>query len=237
MEVAMSSKPMTAEKTTQAASAATVDQKLEVVILPVSDVDRAKTFYAGLGWRLDADFTDGKEWRALQMTPPGSPCSVIFGKGVTTATPGSVQGTFLVVDDLEAARDELIARGVNVGEVFHFDHTLRVVGTQGRLPGPDPEGNSYSSWAPFTDPDGNGWLLQEIKTRLPGRGLSRDVATLTELLREAETQHGTYEKTAPKHHWSDWYAAYIVARERGKTPEEAFQDGMNHLENIRRTPV
>ena len=206
-------------------TAATVDMKLEVVVIPVSDVDRAKRFYGGLGWRLDADFAAGDDWRAVQMTPPGSPCSVIFGKGFTTAVPGSVQGTFLVVDDIEAARAELIRHGVDVSEVFHFDGALHVAGTKGRAPGKDPQGNSYRSWASFSDPDGNGWLLQEVKTRLPGRGLSSmDVATLTELLRETEEHHGEYEATAPKHHWSDWYAAYIVARQHGRTPEEAAKD-------------
>ncbi len=148
---------------------AKVALKLEVVIIPVSDVDRAKSFYQGLGWRLDADFTNGDDWRALQLTPPGSPCSIIFGKGVTTAAPGSVQGTFLIVEDIEAARAELIGYGVDVSEIFHFDGTLRVVGTKGRVPGPDPERGSYRSWASFSDPDGNSWMLQEIKTRLPGR--------------------------------------------------------------------
>ena len=169
------------EHATPIPGAATVDLKLEVVVLPVSDVDRAKRFYEGLGWRLDADFA-GEDWRAVQLTPPGSPCSIHFGKGVTTAVPGSVQGLFLVVDDIEAARAELIANGVDVSEPFHFS------GIRGpRLPGPDPERRSYASYASFSDPDGNGWLLQEIKTRLPGRGLSLDVTTLTELLREAET--------------------------------------------------
>ena len=182
--------------------AATVDLKLEAVVLPVSDVDRAKRFYEGLGWRLDADFA-GEDWRAVQLTPPGSPCSIHFGIGVTTAVPGSVQGLLLVVDDVEAARTELIAKGVDVSEPFHFS------GIRGpRLPGPDPERRSYASYASFSDPDGNSWVLQEVKTRLPGRGLSLDAATLTELLREAETHHGAYEPTAPKHHWSAWYAAY-----------------------------
>jgi hypothetical protein len=123
-----------------------------------------------------------------------------------------------------------------VSEVFHFDGTLRVVGTQGRTPGPDPEGRSYSSYAAFNDPDGNGWLLQEVKTRLPGRGFSSlDVATLTELLRETEERHGEYERTAPKHHWSEWYAAYIVARQQGRTPEEAARDAALHMEGARRS--
>ena len=125
-----------------------------------------------LGWRLDADFATGEDWRAVQLTPPGSPCSVIFGKGFTAAVPGSVQGTFLVVDDVEAARAELIGHGVDVSEVFHFEGGLHVIGTNGRAPGPDPQGRSYSSWASFSDPDGNSWMLQEVKTRLPGRGFS-----------------------------------------------------------------
>jgi catechol 2,3-dioxygenase-like lactoylglutathione lyase family enzyme len=195
----------------------------------VSDVDRAKQFYSSLGWRLDADFSAGEDWRALQMTPPGSPCSIIFGKGVTTAAPGSVQGLFLAVDDIEAARAELTGHGVDVTEVFHFDGPIRVVGTSGRVPGKDPEGRSYFSWAAFTDPDGNGWLLQEIKTRLPGRGLSLDVTALTDLLQETEKRHGEYEPIAPKHHWSGWYAAYIVARQRGRSPEEAAQDAALHM--------
>ena len=179
-----------------------VETKLEVVTIPVSDIDRAKHFYEGLGWRIDADFAKG-DWRVLQLTPPGSACSIFIGKGLTTAAPGSVQGTLLIVDDIQAARAELVAHGADPSEVFHFDGTLRVTGTQGRLPGPDPERRSYSSWVSFSDPDGNGWLLQEVTTRLPGRGLSSfDVATLTDLLRETEQDHGQYEATAPKHHWS-----------------------------------
>ena len=211
-----------------------MDTKLEVVVLPVSDVDRAKRFYGSLGWRLDADFAAGEDWRLVQMTPPGSPCSVMFGKGFTNAVPGSVQGTFLVVDDIEAARAELIGHGADVSEVFHFEGPLRAVGTNGRAPGKDPQGNTYRSWASFSDPDGNGWLVQEVTTRLPGRGLSMDVATLTELLRETEQHHGQYEATAPKHHWSGWYAAYIVARQQGKTPEEAAKAGALQMESARR---
>jgi catechol 2,3-dioxygenase-like lactoylglutathione lyase family enzyme len=223
------------EPITETPTAATVDLKLEVVVIPVADVDRAKRFYQSLGWRLDADLAAGDTWRAVQLTPPGSPCSVIFGKGFTTAVPGSVHGTFLIVDDVEAARAELVGYGVDVSEVFHFEGGLHVDGTNGRVPGPDPEGRSYRSWASFSDPDGNSWLLQEIKTRLPGRGFSSlDVATLTELLREAEKHHGEYEATAPKHHWSDWYAAYMVARAQGKTPEEATKDGARHMEGAGR---
>ena len=213
-----------------------VDMKLEVVIIPVSDVDRAKEFYSRLGWRLDADFTAGNDWRGVQFTPPGSGCSVIFGKNVTTTTPGSVQGLYLAVSDMEAARKDLLRRGIEVSEVFHGSevHT----GSDdpylfGRLraSGPDPAHRSYSSFASFRDADGNGWLLQEITARLPGRGVSNfDVATMTELLRETEEHHGKYEPTAPKHHWSGWYAAYIVARQNGKTPEEAAKEGRLQIE-------
>jgi catechol 2,3-dioxygenase-like lactoylglutathione lyase family enzyme len=221
---------MNKEPATQTPSAATVDLKLEVVVIPVSDVDRSKRFYESLGWRLDADFASGENWRAVQMTPPGSPCSIHFGKGITTAAPGSVQNLYLVVSDIEAARGELIGRGVDVSEAFHYT----AFGGP-RVPGSDPDGRSYGTYATFSDPDGNSWLLQEIKTRLPGRGLSNlDVPTLTELLREAEKRHGEYEPTAPKHHWSQWYAAYIVAREQGRTPEEAAKDGALHMEGARR---
>jgi catechol 2,3-dioxygenase-like lactoylglutathione lyase family enzyme len=221
------------EDATQTRTASTVDQKLEVVVIPVADVDRAKRFYEGLGWRLDADFANGDDWRLVQLTPPGSPCSVLLGKGFTTAVPGSVQGTFLVVDNLETARAELIGRGVDVSEVFHFEGNRLVVGTKGRAPGRDPEGHSYLSFASFSDPDGNGWLVQEVTGRLPGRGLSLDLTTMTALLQETEKHHGEYEPTAPKHHWSEWYAGYIVARVRGRTPEEAAADGALRIERAR----
>jgi len=227
----MSSTHTVHEHGTTVPTAAPVDLKLEVVPLPVADVDRAKRFYEALGWRLDADFTNGDDWRVVQLTPPGSPCSVSFGKGYTTAVPGSAQGTFLVVGDIEAARRELVAHGVEVSDVFHFDgNLLHVTGTKGRLPGPDPKGSSYFSFASFSDPDGNSWLLQEVKTRFPGRGLSSDITTVTELLREAEERHGEYERTAPKHHWSEWYGGYIVARQRGKTPDEATADAARRLD-------
>jgi catechol 2,3-dioxygenase-like lactoylglutathione lyase family enzyme len=231
----MSSTQTKNETATRIPSARAVDLKLEVVILPVADVERSKRFYESLGWRLDADFRAGDEWRGVQMTPPGSPTSIIFGKAFTTAVPGSVQGTFLIVDNVDAARADLVARGVEVSEVFHFEGPLRVSGTQGRVPGPDPERRSYQSWASFSDPDGNTWMLQEIKTRLPGRGISNfDVTSLTELLRETEERHGSYEASAPKHHWSDWYAAYIVARQQGRTPEDASKDAAAHMEKAGR---
>jgi len=225
----MSTTQMTGEQAAKTPAAATVDLKLEVVVLPVSDVDRAKRFYERLGWRLDADFPGAENWRVVQFTPPGSPCSIHFGRGVTTAAPGSFKNLYLVVSDIEAARTELIGRGVEVSEAFHF------AGFGGQpVPGPAPNGGSYATFATFSDPDGNSWLLQEIKTRLPGRGFSNlDVATLTELLREAETSHGRYEPTAPKHHWSQFYSAYIIARAQGKTLEEAANDGALGVESAR----
>ncbi|MBD2082629.1 VOC family protein [Leptolyngbya sp. FACHB-17] len=146
------------------------NMKLEVVVIPVADVDRSIDFYKTLGWRLDADFPGENGFRVVQLTPPGSECSIIFGKGVSLAEPGSVQGLYLIVYDIEAARAELVDRGVEVSEVFHdiggiFHHA----GTEGRVPGPDPDRRDYASYASFSDPDGNGWVLQEVKTRLPGR--------------------------------------------------------------------
>jgi len=218
------------------APTATVEKmamKLEVVVIPVANVDRAKAFYSGLGWRLDADFPFDNGFRVVQFTPSGSGCSVQFGTKMTPAAPGSAQGLYLIVSDIQSVRGELIARGIEVSDVFHAGRP----GAQfqpdgsGRLSGPASEHASYSSFATFRDPDGNGWLLQEVTTRLPGRGLSNwDVATLAELLRETETHHGEYEPTAPKHHWSDWYAAYLVARQNGKTPEEAANEGKLYVE-------
>jgi catechol 2,3-dioxygenase-like lactoylglutathione lyase family enzyme len=207
------------------------DQKLEVVVLPVSDVDRSKRFYESLGWRVDADFRNGDDFRAVQMTPPGSPCSVHFGKGITTMAPGSVQSVYLVVSDIEAARQDLARGGAEVGETFHYTSIGGAV-----RPGRDPEGRSYNTYATFRDPDGNGFLLQEVTTRLPGRGVSNlDIATLVGFLKEAETRHGEYEATKPpRHHWSDWYAAYIVARENGKTPEDAVKEGALHMKGAPR---
>jgi catechol 2,3-dioxygenase-like lactoylglutathione lyase family enzyme len=213
-----------------------VDMKLEVVVLPVSDVERSKRFYASLGWRIDADFAFEDSWHVLQVTPTGSACSFFFGKGLTKAPPGSVKGLLLVVDDIEAARAEVKQAGVDVSEAFHFEGSrLHFAGNQGRLPGPDPERRSYFTLASFSDPDGNEWVFQEIKTRFPGRGLSSmDIPTLAPLLRETEEHHGKYEASAPKHHWSEWYAAYLVARQRGRTPEEAEKDAGQHMERQRR---
>jgi catechol 2,3-dioxygenase-like lactoylglutathione lyase family enzyme len=211
----------------------TVDTKLEVSVIPVSDVDRAKRFYGRLGWRLDADFAFDNGFRVVQFTPPGSACSVQFGTRITSAEPGSAQGTYLVVSDIAAARDQLVAGGAEVSEVFHPltpGAQFQRADTAGRASGRAPDNTSYRSFATFSDPDGNGWLLQEVQTRLPGRGFSPDVATLTTLLQETEKRHGGYEPTAPKHHWSDWYAAYLVARERGRTSDEAAEDAALHIE-------
>ena len=195
-----------------------VDLKLEVVAVPVADVDRSKRFYAGLGWRLDADFAVGDRFRVVQFTPPGSPGSIHFGTGITSAPPGSAQGLYLVVADIAAARAELVARGAEVSEVFH-----RAGPGKPAISGRDPEGRSYASFATFADPDGNGWLLQEITSRLPGRIDSQATrfaskADLATALRRAAIAHGEHEKRSGGQHdedWPDWYAAYLVAEQSG----------------------
>ena len=209
------------------ARVARVDMKLEIVVIPVSDVDRAKEFYGRLGWRLDADFAAGDDFRVIQFTPPGSGCSVIFGKNVTAAALGSAQGLYLIVSGSEAARNELLGCGVEISEVFHSDGVYTgtdepyLFGRQ-RVSGPDPEHRSYRSFASFSDPDGNGWLLQEITTRLPGRidpaatsfGSASDLASA---LRRAEAAHGQHEKRTGKRdeNWPDWYAEYMLAEQAG----------------------
>jgi catechol 2,3-dioxygenase-like lactoylglutathione lyase family enzyme len=206
---------------------ATGDMKFEIVIIPVSDTDRAKAFYAKLGWRLDADFDDGKGYRVIQLTPPGSSCSVIFGKNVTPAAPGSAQGLYLIVSDIAAARKALLERGVQISEVFHNagvyvgkDETY-LFGSV-RASGPDPEHRSYRSFASFKDPDGNGWLLQEITSRLPGRidPTTTTFASANDLanaMRRAEAAHGEHEKRTGVRdaNWADWYAKYMVAEQAG----------------------
>lgn len=201
------------------AGARPLEMKLEVVAIPVSDVDRAKEFYAKLGWRPDADFVVGDTFRVVQFTPPGSPSSIHFGTGITSAAPGSAQGLFLVVSDIEAARAELVGHGAKVSEVFH-----RAGPGQPAVSGRDPEGRSYVSYATFNDPDGNGWLLQEITTRLPGRVDPDNAAfsSSTELaaaLRRAAAAHGEHEARDGGRHdenWPDWYAVYMVAEHAGK---------------------
>jgi catechol 2,3-dioxygenase-like lactoylglutathione lyase family enzyme len=215
--------------TLETAKARGIDMKLEVVVIPVSDVDRAKEFYTNLGWRLDADFAAGKEFRVVQFTPPGSGCSIIFGKNVTSAAPGSARGLYLIVSDVAAARADLLGRGVAVSEVFHAvggAHTgMDEPYLLGRLrvTGPDPARRSYRSFASFSDPDGNGWLFQEITDRLPGR-VEGDTAfgspaELASALRRASAAHGEHEKrigAADPNGWPDWYAAYVVAEQAGK---------------------
>jgi catechol 2,3-dioxygenase-like lactoylglutathione lyase family enzyme len=205
-----------------------VDMKLEIVVIPVSDADRAKNFYSKLGWRLDADFAAGDDFRVIQFTPPGSGCSVIFGKNVTAAPPGSAQGLYLIVSDIAAARDEFLGRGVEIGEVFHGAANV-YAGTdqpylfgRHRVGGPDPERGSYRSFASFSDPDGNGWQFQEITTRLPGRvDTNTTFTSSTELaaaLRRAAAAHGEHEKRIGKRDedWPDWYADYIVREQSGQ---------------------
>jgi catechol 2,3-dioxygenase-like lactoylglutathione lyase family enzyme len=208
-----------------AAQNASVDLRLEVVVIPVSDVDRSKGFYGKLGWRLDADFAFNDGFRIVQLTPPGSGCSIQFGTKVNSASPGSVEGLYLVVSDIEAARQELLARGVEVGEVFHEGAVGARFepGASGRVAGPAPEHGTYGSFATFVDPDGNRWLLQEITTRLPGRvdppPTSFDsVADLAQALRRAAAAHGEHERRHGGEYdenWPDWYAAYMVAEQAG----------------------
>ena len=215
-----------------------VDMKLEVVVIGVSDVDRAKAFYERLGWRLDADFVKGDDFRAIQFTPHNSLASIIFGKGVPSPKPGSVQSLTLAVNDINGARADLIARGAKVSEVFQYaGGPFNSTGESPRVTGRDPQGRSYFSFASFEDPDGNGYLLQEIRTRLPGREWksTSDVATLAKLLRETEEHHGSYEKTHGKHNWWDWYAPYLNARQSGSSPEEAAAAAERYMEEIHHT--
>jgi catechol 2,3-dioxygenase-like lactoylglutathione lyase family enzyme len=219
---------MSPEENVQRTRPATVDQKLEIVVIPVSDADRAKSFYQKLGWRLDADYASGGDFRVIQFTPPGSACSVIFGKNVTAAAPGSAQGLYLIVSDIAAAREELRRLGVDISEVFH-DATGVYTGPdepylfgRRRVTGADPEHRSYRSFASFRDSEGNGWLLQEITTRLAGRidpaattfGSATDLASA---LRRAAAAHGEHEKRIGKAdpNWPDWYAEYMAAEQAG----------------------
>ncbi|MGZ3480017.1 MAG: VOC family protein [Myxococcaceae bacterium] len=217
--------------------------KLEVAMISVSDVDRAKAFYERLGWRLDGDFVTGNDFRGVQLTPHHSEASIIFGKGITSPKPGSTANLVLAVDDIDAARDELIARGADVSEVFHyaagpFNNAVK----NPRVSGRDPEGRPYHSFVSFEDPDGNVWLVQEIRTRLPGRewkstrGRGVDVAALAELLHETADHHDRFEKTHAKHNWWDWYAPYLSARENGRSPEEAVTAADHRMEEVLHVP-
>jgi catechol 2,3-dioxygenase-like lactoylglutathione lyase family enzyme len=202
-----------------------VDLRLEAVVIPVSDVDDAKAFYESLGWRLDADFAFDNGFRVVQFTPPGSPCSMQFGSNITSAAPGSARGLYLVVSDIEAARNTLVARGVEVSEVFHPETPgaqFQPDGSSGRAAGPADERASYGTFATFSDPDGNGWLLQEVTTRLPGR-IDRaapsytSVNDLMQALKRAAIAHGEHEKRTGQsdENWPDWYAAYMAAEQTG----------------------
>ena len=219
----------TIETDPELSTSPSADWKLEVVVIPVSNVDRAKAFYARLGWRLDADFTSGDDWRVIQFTPPGSACSVIFGNNVTAAAPGSVRGLYLIVADLEAARRDLLDRGVEVSAPFHGAGDVHAGPDEPylfgsvRLSGADPNRGSYSSFASFSDPDGNGWLFQEVTTRLPGRvaGRATTFASQTELaaaLRRAAAAHGEHERRTGGHDesWAEWYADYVVREQAGQ---------------------
>jgi catechol 2,3-dioxygenase-like lactoylglutathione lyase family enzyme len=220
-----------------------MDMKLEVLVIPVSDVDRAKAFYEKLGFRLDIDYAANENFRVIQFTPPNSEASIIFGKGITSAKSGLADSLVLAVEDVEAARADLASRGANVSEVFHYaGGPFNNAVENPRVAGRDPEGRSYYSFASFEDPDGNGWLLQEITTRLPGREWksprvrAADVSTLAELLRDTEKHHGEYEKTHAKHNWSDWYAAYLNARQNGNSSEEASAAADRYMEGVIHVP-
>jgi len=225
----MSTTAIRSKDATTDARVGKVDMKLEIVVIPVSDVDRAKEFYGRLGWRLDADFAAGDDFRVIQFTPPGSGCSVIFGKNVTAAAPASAQGLYLIVSDIQAARDELLGRGVEISEVFHDAGGVHA-GTDepylfGRLrvSGPDPQHGSYRSFASFSDPDGNGWLLQEITTRLPGRVAGdttyASAGDLSQALRRAEAAHGQHEARTGQWdaNWPDWNAQNMVQEQAGRS--------------------
>ncbi len=202
------------------------DTKLEAVVIPVADVERAKRFYGDLGWRLDADFPFDNGFRVVQFTPPGSTCSIQFGTKITSAAPGSARGLYLIVSDIQAARDDLVARGAQVSEVFHPGTPgaqFQPDGTSGRVSGPSPDRTSYRSFATFEDPDGNGWLLQEVTARLPGR-VDADHTTFTSpaelaaALRRAAAAHGEHEKRTGQHDaaWPDWYAEFIAKEQAGE---------------------
>ena len=203
-----------------------MDMKLEVVVLPVSDADRAKEFYGSLGWRLDADVVRGDAFRLIQFTPPSSDCSVQFGNGLTALAPGSAQGLYLIVPDIEAARAELVAHGVEASEVFHEGvpgARFLPSGADGRVDGPSPDRSSYQSFVSFSDPDGNGWLFQEVTTRLPGRvdPAATSFASANDLasaLRRAAAAHGEHEARTgePDPGWPDWYAEYMVREQAGE---------------------
>jgi catechol 2,3-dioxygenase-like lactoylglutathione lyase family enzyme len=221
-----------------------IDMKMELVVFEVADVDRAKAFYENLGWRMDGDFVLSGNSRIVQMTPHHSDCSIIFGTGVRPDKPVQAHTFVLAVADINAARDELLARGVDVSEVFHyaggpFNNSVE----NPRVAGRDPEERTYFTFVSFEDPDGNEWLVQEITTRLPGRlwespqaqatqAQATDVATLAELLHETAEHHDTFDKANGEHNWWDWYAPYLSARQQGSSPDEAASAANRYMETL-----
>jgi catechol 2,3-dioxygenase-like lactoylglutathione lyase family enzyme len=208
----------------------TYAQRFEVTTLPVADVDRAKAFYESIGWRLDIDFHPTPNTRGVQFTPPGSEASIQFGEN-TTHMAGPLENLLLIVDDIVAAREDLISRGVEVGEISHLE------AGKGPVTGVDPERRSYASRASFADPDGNTWVLQEVTDRLPGRVEAKDPAALAQLLHETAERHDAYEQVAPPHQWWDWYAAYMSAREAGSTQDEASEAAGQYMADVKHVVV
>jgi len=220
----MSSTDVRNKTSTEISAPGVVDMNLEVIVIAVADVDRAKEFYVNLGWRLDADVTRGEDFRLVQFTPPGSGCSVQFGINLTSTAPGSGESPYLIVSDVEAARADLVARGVEVTEVFHEGSPGARFHEGSRVAGPSPDRSSYGSFATFSDPDGNGWLFQEVTTRLPGRvdpttTSFASASDLADSLRRASAAHGEHEKRIGEAdaNWPDWYAQYMVSERAGET--------------------
>ena len=209
----------------------TIPTRFEVTTLAVADVDRAKAFYRSLGWRQDIDFMPAPDTRGVQFTPPGSQASIQFGSGPSAASSGPLTGLLLIVDDIEAAREDLISRGVEVGEIFHT-----VLG-EGVRPGIDPQRGSYASRAVFSDPDGNQWQLQEVGQRIPGRVEILDSDAQAKLLMETAIRHDAYEKVAPPHDWWDWYGAYMAARQAGNTPDDAATAAGQYMADVKHIVV
>jgi catechol 2,3-dioxygenase-like lactoylglutathione lyase family enzyme len=219
--------------TTEQAMQTSVPMRFEVTTLPVADVDRAKDFYLGLGWHLDIDFMPNETTRVVQFTPTGSPASIQFDSGRSTMTPGAgaLQFLYLIVDDIVAARADLISHGANISEIWHNEPG------KGKVAGVDPKRGSYNSYATFSDPDGNSWLLQELTERLPGRVRLLDAPNLAERLHETSLRHGAFEAVAPPHNWWDWYAAYMDAREHGATPDDASLLANTYMAEVKHVVV
>jgi len=242
MEATMTSTDVSSTTSAEMPAPATADLNLEVVTLNVSDIDRAKGFYQNLGWRLDADFAIGDDFRIVQFTPPHSQCSIHFGKGLTTTGPGGPVRLILAVADIDAARADLIGHGADVSDVYHYERQPGRSGElESRVAGPDPDtARSYSNYASFSDPDGNVWLLQEITKRLPGRTWEADpadVAARAALLKDTAIHHGSFEAVAPPHDWWDWYAAYMLARQAGNGEDEAAATANRYMAEVKHVVV